>query len=120
MISYELAKKLEDVGFPEKEVVIGDWYWEGPNGYGGGEALYQLTDEIDQLGMSTGVIIRIPTLSELIEACGEEFTQLIRFNSTHFQVKPSLGRMLNYPDEIFIGQSPEEAVATLWLELNKK
>jgi len=72
-----------------------------------------------------------PTLSELIEACGEEFCELVRSNN--YTVKPM---WLAYPsEEAFnksgndcvldccgyeIGSTPEEAVANLWLAINKK
>lgn len=61
-----------------------------------------------------------PTLSELIEACGDGFINLTRDYSgwcTNF--------VAGINDESYdgyetYGSTPEEAVANLWLELNKK
>lgn len=60
-----------------------------------------------------------PTLSELIEACGEGFKNLIRINSTEFMV---IGEDTNTTQMFFeeYGESAEEAVAKLWIALNKK
>lgn len=101
-MNYELAKKLKDAGFPEskdsalvgKSVTIDDWI--------------------------------SPHLSELIEACGEEFGSLnkrfgvpveddgliwiARAQSSESELAPYERR----------GPTPEEAVARLWLVLNKK
>lgn len=118
MITYELAKKLIDAGFPEKEILLGDWYYEGPNGYGGKEFLYQLKDEEDQLGMSIGVTIRVPPLSELVEACGDRFYSLTQpYKNGDFEASDRPGD--NFAGSV-IGKTPEIAAANLWLELNKK
>ncbi len=90
MISYELAKKLKEAGFPQKD--------------------YRL--ECRDLPNGTAPIMFYPTLSELIEACGSKFGALL--------VGPGIlwtasGNGL----EVHAG-NPEEAVANLWLELNKK
>jgi len=77
------------------------------------------------------LVCRIPTLSELIEACGEGFSELVRSNN--YITKPM---WLAYPsEEAFnksdndcvldccgyeIGSTPEEAVTNLWLAINKK
>jgi hypothetical protein len=58
----------------------------------------------------------VPTLSELIEACEERFWKLTkRLNATGWVAiaKAPNGGNAN-------GSSPEEAVARLWLALNKK
>ena len=57
-----------------------------------------------------------PTLSELIEACGEEFYGV---HTTHHGYKAYGGKIDSLTDEGF-GSTPEEAVANLWLELHEK
>ena len=95
---YELAKKLKDAGFPYKKSLFGG-----------------LTEEsyLDEKGNTYNQ----PTLSELIEACGDSFGSLgvngqgINNKKWHCFGKNRL---------IEFGKTPEEAVANLWLELNKK
>lgn len=103
-MNYELAKQLKDAGFSQHRV--GAHY--SPDG--GGYLIY------DWAGLSD-VDIAIPTLSELIEACGENFSSLI-----HRAVYWSAKAVLNGNDDgIWVdGSTPEEAVAKLWLALNKK
>jgi len=55
----------------------------------------------------------VPTLSELIEACGEDFSHLYKGNKSDWFVEGL------FVDERYDGQTPEEAVANLWLALNK-
>ena len=98
-MTYELASKLKNAGFPN--VVLNN-------------------------GMSSdGETVKYthitPTLSELIEACGEDFDNLTK---GRFIKK---GWMCNYAhddqaneDWNSEGSTPEEAVANLWLELNKE
>ena len=87
-ISYELAKELKDAGFPkyrDKELTIVD-----------------------------GVFINPPALSELIEACGEEFMQLHKIREDHWWAG-DIAEEGKYAS----GKTPEEAVARLWLKLQQ-
>ena len=59
--------------------------------------------------------IDFPTLSELIEACGDDFFQLTK-GSNQWYAENDDGEG-NIP--IQSGSTPEEAVVKLWLELNK-
>jgi hypothetical protein len=104
-MNYELAKKLKDAGFPQ-------------SGRGG----FKWTDEEPHLGEP----VYIPTLSELIEACGEEFGTLGKYKwpsgdgradwlATQQYDAENLGK--NNKGE---GSTPEKAVANLWLALNSK
>lgn len=98
MITYELAKKLKDAGFPkdytewndhDEELLEKTWYMYG-KGYS-------------------------PTLSELIEVCGgTSVFRLTRDTEWEACVDPITGWVSGN------GSTPEEAVANLWLELNKK
>ena len=72
--------------------------------------------------------VYVPTLKELIEACGEGFTTLERkignpFNYTGIPDKTvwwsaRMGDRLG--DYVNPGSTPEEALARLWLALNTK
>lgn len=91
-MNYELAKKLKDAGFPQK--------YEEKN--------------------DNGALPYTPTLSELIEACGYEFGGLIQYHKEH---KTDYWEAYSYQgmeSKTVRGDTPEEAVANLWLELNKK
>lgn len=95
-MTYELAKQLKDTGFIQKE----NTYCSDDRGEG-------------KLG------VYIPTLSELIEACGIQFCELEKCIPAQLCSWRAHG--LNKNGEIFKdGSTPEEAVANLWLELNKQ
>ncbi len=115
-INYELAKKLKDAGFPQED---GHFYWFDTGTRSmflecvsdESEALHEHSREYQRLAM-------VPTLSELIEACGDNvFLEVYKdtkscsaSNRPYSQENEKRGR----------GSTPEEAVANLWLELNKK
>lgn len=91
-ISGDLALELKAAGFPQK----GDTVFIGAN---------------DEVAVE-------PSLEELIDACGEEFDKL-QLEET----RPN--KWFAYGGEAMftlcgIGSTPEEAVARLWLALNKK
>lgn len=100
-MNYELVKQLKDAGFPQDwsrfedhdpELLIKNW-------------------DMYSKGYS-------PTLSELIEACGDEFKGILR------NVVPGIiGErwiVSNMDENLFTTSStPEEAVAKLWLVINK-
>jgi len=99
MISYELAKQLKDAGFPQKN---------------SNEYTLWIIDEGKEA-------CQLPTLSELIEACGENFRTII----LHTQYRKKLLKPWEaVPNKKLIqaksasGVTPEEAVAKLWLSLN--
>jgi hypothetical protein len=91
MISYELARKLKDAGFPQSE--------------------------FPRAQQQTVRYARMPTLSILIEACGEGFGALGR--------EPNCWVACEYVSErgewsnAHEGETPEDAVARLWLSLNQ-
>lgn len=87
-MTYELAKQLKDAGFPHSK------YWQIINGN-------MWCDDSEA-----------PTLSELIEACGDGFGYL----------EKNFSWWARDSEEQFLecrGKTPEEAVAKLWLTLNK-
>ncbi len=99
MITYELAKKLRESGFPpltkfEPRTVFNE----------------------DSFNSEYP-----PSLSELIEACGSRINNLERsLKGWIARGDRESGDMI--PDGFLTGEgpTPEEAVALLWLELNKK
>lgn len=99
-MNYELAKKLKDAGFPFKPV--------GEHFNAGGKATQAFTFDNQSVWFE-------PTLSELIEACGGVFEDLCLLGE---------GREFQWycttqEGERIYGSAPEEAVARLWLEINK-
>lgn len=95
MTNYELAKKLKDAGFPQTGL-SGQWPSNGPR-------------PEDQ--------VYAPTLSELIEACGNRISAILQWdrdgNKWSAQADGD-SRSSEY------GNTPKEAVANLWLKLNEK
>lgn len=105
-MNYELAKKLKEAGFPQRFSVMEGYYYE--------------------MSGQTLPTVKNPTLSELIEACGEDFTMLSKDKKiwyahgiTSRAYEPNGDIEDEYMDT-FDGRTPEEAVAKLWLALNKK
>src|SRR6267378_5416645 len=92
MISYQLARKLRDAGFPQSEL-----------------ARAQQKAGYDYVSM--------PTLSTLIEACAENFGALGRESNCWLACGyiSERGEWKNAHK----GESPEEAVARLWLSIDQ-
>jgi hypothetical protein len=91
----ELAKELKQAGFPQSihynERGVADYL------------------ETDANGKTH--IISVPTLEELVEACGVDFHSVERFSYAPFLAR---GRQIMQTT----GQTPTEAVARLWLTLH--
>lgn len=99
-MTYELAKELKDAGFERKH---------DPKG----------TQSIEN--------IMDADLSELIEACGENLNILARLKPEQIAIAgfpwwaaDDPVRRFDEPHKGAGGATPEEAVARLWLVLNKK
>jgi hypothetical protein len=132
MITYELAKQLKDGGFKQ-------------NGMGGlfcfnkfeiSTKPHHYFYESFQLficllgGNDIPEYIYIPTLSELIEACGGSFGILERTRNGWAAMTPDItsqvqldnpnAKITRAVDIYASGSNPEEAVARLWLSINKK
>lgn len=94
-MKYELAKELKDAGFPGSE----SWgFKETPDG--SQRAYFS------------------PTLSELIEACGGGL-YMLRRNIDGTWLCTGADQAVT-PAISLEGRTPEDAVARLWLALNKK
>lgn len=105
-MNYDLAKKLKDAGFPQ-EVRLGDLYF--------GQNKPFIPHIFHTKSYKPKPIwVKIPTLSELIEACGNIFNVLQLSDSGFWQCG-------SYCEGEFTedsrGDTPEEAVANLWLTL---
>lgn len=104
-MNYELAKELKEAGFPQKQP-----YYYDPKKYTDEEAVRAILDGKDIAD------VYIPTLEELIEACGENLYSLYR----HHNEWQAHSNSDQWDTEIENGKTPTEAVANLWLALNKK
>lgn len=109
-MNYEIAKELKEAGFPQ-------------NPHNHNEAPDSWFDEDGDLrdyvgGLSDENYCYNPTLSELIEACGEDFGELCK-DEEDWYCTPNF---ISTGVDILVqsGSTPEEAVARLWLALNKK
>lgn len=105
-MNYELAQKLKDAGFPLKCTT------------------YTTNDFVFGVAVKDGENVLYPLLSELIEACGENFLDLIRTVSWGEVKWVASGRKEDgrrFPTfQVKDFSTPEEAVAELWLAINKK
>lgn len=133
MITFEVAQKLKDAGFPPPGYKPGQSSWIiGENTYG---AVFTLSKgQIFRIQIFPGYcynaehFVYIPTLSELIEACGRKYTEpsgktyefaLILSNDEWFATyMDQKWQSCTLPDGI--GKTAEEAVANLYLILNRK
>lgn len=61
----------------------------------------------------------LPTLEELIEACGNGFMNLRKVWDENGNITNFIAEGDHSTDILAIGKTPSEAVAKLWLELNK-
>ncbi len=102
-MNYELAKQLKDAGFP----------------FDFGEEMIFDTSP-PQWNVKHYGFTRKPSLSELIEACGDITFTLIRKYNGIFEVFNSNIQSSESWTLMCSGSTPEEAVSLLWLALNKK
>lgn len=108
-MTYELAKELKEAGFPQTGEHLD--YDRCP---------YMIYPDCIDDGVSQNGCY-VPTLEELIEACGDGFSHLVRY-----YIHDKLYWEAETPKVNIIGfsctsrcETPEEAVANLWLELLK-
>lgn len=104
-MNYELAKQLKDAGFPQ----------DAENT----RCRCSFPEEVSEPRTETYYghdTVYVPTLEELIEACGLPFLKLIRDSQTSWDAHAYIGSSVIFEN----GNTPTEAVAKLWLALNKK
>lgn len=125
-MEYDLALKLKNAGFPQKPLEEGDF-----------TLCQHCNGEPHEYNDTCNVII-IPTLSELIEACGDNMDILLKGNflrwdnekKEYYELKgyfAGKSQSKTYDDNIYdefephgFGQTREEAIANLWLALQTK
>ncbi len=120
MISYELAKQLKEAGFSQDLKPWDDIYpFENDDGVHKNATPYQRK--------ASDTEIKIPTLSELIEETEDQFgsneddsKEYILFERYGMDKWVCCSNYKGVSEWSLIGDSLEEAVAKLWLELNKK
>ncbi len=97
-MNYELAKELKDAGFPK----------------------HSLCNNACMTTGDIGVDMCIPTLEELIEACGAEFSSLSMRKSGGKQIDWRADTWLSGEKRQLVeyGSTPTEAVTRLWLALH--
>lgn len=103
-MNYELAKQLKDASFPNSE----KW-----------DIVILPTRTTMGYRVEKGDGIEVPNLNALIEACGDGLISLSRHKNpdgwfAYSKVEDEHGNNLET-----LQPTPEEAVAELWLELNK-
>ena len=105
-MNYELAKKLNDAGFPFLP-------------YPEYQAKLPLARYGTGIHFGDGLLFSEPTLSELIEACGERFA-LLGVQDGIWCAYDTWDLPNAISNTLTRGSTPEEAVANLWLSLNEK
>lgn len=124
-MDYELAKKLKDAGFPQeiqKERIV--WYTAQGN-----EVVIDKEMVGDVLSDAKVSIhksqsrddVYIPSLSELLDACPNDGTQLIKGVGGNYHAEFMDHSVMPYKRTHLITNcaTPEIAIAKLWLELKK-
>lgn len=137
-MNYELAKKLKEAGFPQVFNPPFNFYYPDEED-NEGQIQHCSGQEVDSgcygLGVDEGeiedwaldykydekpvnILIKVPTLSELIEACGRQFR--LQNSEPDLWQADNCGDFNQFNDShlVGVGQTPEEAVSNLWLELN--
>lgn len=112
-LPYDLALRLKNAGFPQTKVQGAWWYDERKNAflhpYGYGEM------EDAWIPKCT----RIPTLSEIIKACGDRELELKK-KFSEIDYKYEWRAQVPHQDVYAHGSTPLIAVAHLYLALNEK
>lgn len=110
-MDYSLARSLKDAGFPQEPDGLGRWIDKFDQTYSG----FAPAEPEDAI---------IPTLSQLIEACGEKFLGLAKWDLDSGPEKVARWyastRVKKNTSDLCWGDAPEEAVGNLWLALNEK
>jgi hypothetical protein len=114
MMSRELAKELKAAGFRAERYQYGKKFYPYENG---SEATRTLGVTVGPHALENGLAdiksgYYCPTLSDLIGACSGKFSRLFVLKATWFAESDG-------PELVAVGETPEEAVARLWLALNK-
>jgi len=121
-MDYELAKQLKDAGWEKEALSIGDRYYDYDFNEAESPRVYWDADKESNF-------VYIPTLSELIEACGRKIVleeggeesiywfRLCGWTSDEWMCGYLFPGIWLHKT---LGKTPEEATTKLWLKLNKK
>ena len=111
-MNYALALKLKNAGFPQRK--------------GCSACLQGYAFDFKAVPYSEAFgddYVSLPTLSELMEACSNDEKQIyfyrLEYDNFERLWEAHAGRDFSNPYDGY-GKTPEEAVANLWLEINKK
>ena len=109
-MNYELVKQLKEAGFPQTPPF--ELYCPDCDKWRDMDCFEKKHNK---------EAVKVPTLSELIEACGDKFDNLRHGEGLIVGSLVWTASSKEIEKEIFHneGSTPEEAVAKLWLELNK-
>lgn len=136
-MNYELAKELKSAGFPQEKATVYWWkYWKFPKvdkisrPFKDDEFIavgYELdpASRLDDKRDTTGyweLVACAPTLSELIAACTPTRYDEFLLMTGYTDLWECVARYSGATEEVNkrgSGSNPEEAVAKLWLALNK-
>jgi hypothetical protein len=123
-MKYELAKELANAGFMPRSYVGARFYRSVASRRKGAMPEHEvMTQVFDDLTFEPPLYIYIPTLEDLIEACGREFRTLDR-DASGGKIEWLCNNYIRENDDgsgdIIVGKSPVEAVARLWLRLHAK
>jgi len=112
-MDYKLAKKLRKAGFNQDTANVARFsQYRCPQTIGAGN-IWCKPECPDK--------VYVPSLSELIEACGDKLFELYDTANKENPWQASVMVDLETFERLFShGKTPEEAVAKLWLKLNKK
>ncbi len=118
-MDYTLAKELKDAGFPQK----GGWedpkqheYWSTYDGGASKKKPEIITSDEANFGFMEDLFY-IPTLEELIEACGDEFYSVVYATDNDWRAFSETDQWNTTATAG--GKTQSEAVARLWLSLKR-
>lgn len=113
MLNYSLCKALKAAGFPQRHK-----NYEYGMGYDDkGNVVY--FNPCCEYWSNAVPIVDIPSLSELIEACGEWFESLNKGYDVFMAEAKGVKIGSYHKNALFgLGKTPEEAVANLYIALN--
>lgn len=118
MIKYDLALALKNAGFPQDLKYSFTHYSVIGNQTPLCDCDYRFDNEHEQY-------VKIPTLSELVEACGDKFGALTQYDKQKGEGWFASGHKIIWDSDengyiCVKEETPEIAVANLYLEINSK
>ena len=107
-MNYKLAKQLKDAGFPQEDLIMNIDRFVDSGKVTSEDYSTLMASEYDKKQDRCF----IPTLSELIEACGA--------SELEFWIRKDCAKVRAGNGAYSTGKTPSEAVANLYCEINKK